>query len=104
MPEPDSEPTANQRFDALWEETGAARIVAGDEDQGVEIRVDADLSIFGIFETLKDAADSGHTKGEISTDEQKRVTEAIDQAVHKLSGGVYDKLREQLAKLTGKRL
>jgi len=104
MPEPEPGTlTANQRFDALWEEVGAKRITIGDEEDGVEIRVDADLSIFGILDKLKEATNSEHEKGEISKDEQKAVTEALEQTVSKLSGGIYDKLNEHFEKLTGKR-
>ncbi|MDS9469801.1 hypothetical protein RGQ15_19770 [Paracoccus sp. MBLB3053] len=95
--------TANQRFDALWEEIGAKRLIIGDEDEGVEIRVDADLSIFGILDRLKEAANREHEKGEISKDEQKIVTEALEQTASKLSGGIYDKLNDHFAKLLGKR-
>lgn len=104
---PGTEPgtqTANERFDALWEEVGAERIVIGGEEKVVEIRVDADLSIFGILEKLKEEANSGHEKGEISKDEQKLITEALEGTVSKLSGGVHDKLREQFEKRTGRRL
>jgi hypothetical protein len=105
MPETESgAQTANARFDALWEEVGAKRVIIGDEDKGVEIRVDADLSIFGILDKLKEAANSGHRTGEISADEQKKLTDVLEQTAHSLSGGVYDKLREQFEKLTGRRL
>lgn len=95
--------TANQRFDALWDEVGAKRVVIGDAEDGVVIRVDADLSIFGILDKLKAAANSGHEKGEISKDEQKAVTEAVESTASRLSGDLYDKLSAQFAKLAGKR-
>jgi hypothetical protein len=95
--------TANQRFDALWEEVGAKRVIIGDEEDGVRIRFDPDLSIFGILDKLKEAANSEHEKGEISKDEQKAVTDALEQTVKKLSGGIYDKLNAHFKTLTGKK-
>jgi hypothetical protein len=63
MPEAQPETlTANQRFDALWDEVGAKRIVIGEEADGVVIRVDADLSVFGVLDKLKAAARGGHGK------------------------------------------
>jgi hypothetical protein len=96
-------PTPTERFDRLWEEIGAKRITIGDADKGVESTVDADLSIFGILDKLKEAAESGHAKGEISDDEQKAIVKALEETARGLSGGLQDKLRQQLDKLTGKR-
>ncbi len=104
MPEPDpGAQTANERFDALWEKVGADRVVIGDEDNGVEIRVDADLSIFGIIDKLKEAAKRGVETGRISKDEQKIVSEKFEETVSSLSGGIYDKLYDQLGTPVGKR-
>lgn len=102
MPELDpARRTANEHFDALWEQVGAKRVIIGDEDKGVEIRVDADLSVFGILEKLKAAADEGHSTGEISDEEQKVVRDTLEDTARKLSGGIHDKLQKQFRKFTG---
>jgi hypothetical protein len=93
---------ANERFDQLWDEIGAARVIVGDEDKGVEIVVDADLSIFGILDKLKDAARTGHAEGEISDDEQKMIAGTLEECARAFSGGIHDRLRRQIGKLTGK--
>ena len=94
--------TPNDRFDALWDEVGAKRIVLGDADEGVEIRVDADLSIFGILEKLKQAAERGHEEGAISTEERQKVSDALEETLQRISGGLHDRLRDQFRKITGK--
>ena len=94
--------TANERFDALWEEVGAKRLILGDEEKGVEIRVDADLSVFAILEKLKQASESGHATGDITSDEKRLVDEMFDETVGKLSGGLHEKLRRQFEKLSGR--
>jgi hypothetical protein len=93
---------ANQRFNQLWDEIGAKRITIGDEEKGVEIVVDADLSIFGILEKLKDTARAGHDEGEISDDEQKMIATTLEDCARAFSGGIHDRLRRQVDKLTGK--
>ena len=93
---------ANERFDRLWDEIGAAQIVVGDEDKGVEIVVDADLSIFGVLEKLKDAARTDHGEDKVSDDERKMIASALEDYVRTLSGGVQDRLRRQIGKFTGK--
>jgi hypothetical protein len=93
---------ANERFNTLWDEIGAARVIVGDEDKGVEIVVDADLSIFGILEKLKDAARTGHAEGEISDDERKTIASTLEDCARGFSSGVHGRLRRQIDKLTGK--
>ncbi len=96
-------PTPTERFDQLWEEIGAKRITIGDAADGVEITIDADLSIFGILDKLKEAAESGHAQGEISDADEKAIAKALEDAGKTLSGGIQDKLRQQLDKLSRKR-
>jgi hypothetical protein len=93
---------ANERFNQLWDEIGAERVILGDEDKGVEIVVDADLSIFGILEKLKDAARTGHAGGEISEDEKKTIAVTLEDCARAFSGGIHSRLRRQIGKLTGK--
>jgi hypothetical protein len=93
---------ANERFNRLWNEIGAERIVIGDEDRGVEIVVDADLSLFGILDKLKEAARSGHAQGKISDDEQQKIANTLEECTRAFSGGLLDRLRPQLDKLSGK--
>jgi hypothetical protein len=95
-------PTPTERFDRLWEEIGAKRIVIGDADKGVEITVDADLSIFGILDKLKEAARSGHEEGAISDAEEKAIARTLEDTARTLSGSIQDKLRAQVERLTKK--
>jgi hypothetical protein len=93
---------ANQRFNQLWDEIGAKRINIGDEEKGVEIVVDADLSLFGVLEKLKDAARTGHAGGDIGDDERKMLASTLEDCARAFSGGVQDRLRRHVGKLTGK--
>ena len=93
---------ANERYNQLWTEIGAKRVIIGDEEKGVEVVVDADLSIFGILDKLKDAARAGHDEGEISDDEQKMIATTLEDCTRAFSGGIHDRLRRQVDKLTGK--
>ena len=87
---------ANQRFNRLWDEIGAARVVIGAEDKGVEIVVDADLSIFNLIEKLKVAAREGQAQGELDERERKSVTDAVDQAKHLLEKNIDAPLRTRM--------
>lgn len=103
---PEAQPgsqSPTERFNQLWDEIGAKRIIIGDADKGVEITIDADLSIFGILDKLKEAAESGHAQGEISDAEKKAVGKTLEDTARSLSGGLHDKLRQQIEKLAGKR-
>jgi hypothetical protein len=101
MPEPQpASPTPTERFNRLWEEIGAKRIVIGDAEKGVEITVDADLSIFGILDKLKEAARSGHAEGSISAAEEKAIARSLEDTARTLSGSIQDKLRAQVERLT----
>lgn len=95
-------PSPTERFNRLWDEIGAKRITIGDEDKGVEITIDADLSIFGVLDKLKEAAESGHASGKISTDEKNAIAKSVEDATHTLTGEIQGKLRDQLKKLMGK--
>lgn len=102
---PEAQPgtlSPTERFDRLWEEIGAKRVTIGDEEKGVEITIDADLSIFGILDKLKEAAESGHAQGEISEADQKAIAKALENAGKTLSGSIQDKLHRQLDKLKRK--
>lgn len=83
---------ANQRFDSLWEEIGAKRITIGDEDKGVEIVIDEDLSIFRILDKLKEESEASHKKGELSKDDVHAVKQQADAVKDMLGGGIYEKL------------
>ena len=95
-------PSPTVRFDQLWEEIGAKRIIIGDEEKGVEITLDADLSLFGILDKLKAAARSGHEEGSISDAEEKAIAKTLEDTARTLSGSVQDKLRAQVERLTKK--
>lgn len=87
---------ANERFNRLWEEIGAKRILVGDEDQGVEIVVDADLSIFNLIEKVKEAAREDDIKGVLNTQDRKSVADAIDEAQRLLENKIHEPLRARL--------
>lgn len=95
-------PSPTERFNKLWDDIGAKRITIGDDDKGIEITVDADLSIFGILDKLKEAAESGHASGKISADEKNAIAKSVEDATHTLTGEIQDKLREQFHKLIRK--
>lgn len=87
---------ANERFNRLWDEIGAKRIVIGEAEDGVEIVVDADLSIFKLIEKLKEAAREGHVQGELDEMERRSVTEAIDDAKRLLEAKIQEPLRNRI--------
>jgi len=90
---------ANARFDQLWEQIGAKRIIIGDADKSVEIVVDADLSIFNILEKLKEAArDPGKAK-DLDADECKALANALEECSKVLETRVPRGLRGHLDKL-----
>jgi hypothetical protein len=94
---------ANERFNRLWDEIGAARVLIGDEGKGVEIVVDADLSIFNLIEKIKEAAREDQEKGTLSEQERKSVAEAMDEALRLLAGKVHEPLQTRIgAMLTGR--
>jgi len=90
---------ANQRFNRLWDEIGAKRIVIGDEDKGVEIVVDADLSIFNLIEKVKEAAREDQAKGTLSEQDRKSLAEAIDGAKRVLEDKIDQPLRKRIDSL-----
>jgi hypothetical protein len=94
---------ANERFNRLWDEIGAARVVIGDEGKGVEIVVDADLSIFNLIEKVKEAAREDAEKGALNEQERKSLAQAMDEAQRLLEGKVHEPLRTRIgALLTGR--
>jgi len=90
---------ANERFNRLWDEIGAKRIVIGDEDKGVEIVVDADLSIFNLIEKVKEAAREDQAKGALSEQDRKSLAEAIDGAKRVLEDKIDQPLRKRIDSL-----
>ena len=87
---------ANDRFNTLWEEIGAKRIIIGDEDKGVEIVVDADLSIFAILDKLKEKTETSRQKGDLSSEDVKAVNKTADAIKEVLKGG--DRFRKLIHK------
>ena len=90
---------ANERFNRLWDEIGAKRIVIGDEDKGVEIVVDADLSIFNLIEKVKEAAREDQAKGTLTERDRKSLAEAIDGAKRVLEDKIDQPLRKRIDSL-----
>jgi len=93
---------ANARFNTLWEDIGAKRITIGEEDDGVEIVIDEDLSIFRILDKLKEESESSHKKGEISKEDVHAVKQKADAVKEVLGGNIYDRLGDNFKKLIHK--
>ena len=93
---------ANERFNSLWEEIGAKRITIGDEEQGVEIVVDEDLSIFNILDKLKAETEASQRKGEISKDDAESVKHKADEIKQAFDTGLYDRLGAHFRRLIHK--
>ncbi|MDX2507550.1 MAG: hypothetical protein QNL62_24170 [Gammaproteobacteria bacterium] len=93
---------ANERFNTLWEEIGAKRITIGDEDKGVEIVVDADLSIFAILDKLKAESVESRRKGDLSSKDVKAINKTTKAIKKVLDGGIYERLDKRLRKLNHK--
>ncbi len=93
---------ANDRFNTLWEEIGAKRTTIGDEENGVEIVIDDDLSIFTILDKLKQESEISHRKGEISSEDVHVVKKKADAIKEALDGGIYDRMGNHFRKLIHK--
>lgn len=50
---------ANQQFNELWDAIGKGRLTLGDEEKGVEIALDVDLSPTGILKQLRELSRKG---------------------------------------------
>lgn len=68
---------ANERFEALWERAGKKRIVFGSEEDGVEIRLDLDLSPLAILKRLHEHSDSSQFLDQAPDATKKILTDAI---------------------------
>jgi hypothetical protein len=84
---------ANERFNRLWDEIGAERIIVGDEEKVVQIVVDADLSPFAILEKLKDEVGRKQGQGDLSSADTKALIETTDAIRKSLTGGFFDRLK-----------
>lgn len=89
---------ANERFNSLWKEIGAKRMTIGDEDNAVEIVVDADLSIFAILDKLKEESEASRRKGDLSTEDVNAVNKTADAIKNVLDGGIYDRFGSRFKK------
>ncbi|MGF1563069.1 MAG: hypothetical protein ACFB3T_12925 [Geminicoccaceae bacterium] len=94
---------ANERFNQLWDEIGAKRVIIGEPDKGVEISVDADLSLFNVLDKLKEAANSGHDMPDLKESDRKTLIETADACKKLLEGNLHDSLRGHLDWLLKKR-
>ncbi len=93
---------ANDRFNNLWEEIGAKRITIGDQDDGIEIVIDEDISIFTILDKLKEESEEIHRKGEMSNEDFQAVRKGADAIKKALDGGVHNLLGDHFKKLIHK--
>lgn len=91
---------ANARFNALWDEIGAKRITIGDEEKGVEIVIDADLSIFNLIDKLKDAAQDEADKGDLSADEKDQLKKTAEEAKDLIEKNLPHVLRRRRQRLS----
>lgn len=90
---------ANAQFDQLWEEVGKKRLIIGDEDNNVEIRLDIDLSPINLLKRMQGLSDKGHTDGVIGAKSKAALHDVIDEWEQAMSDKVPDKLRERWRKL-----
>lgn len=93
---------ANEQFNELWEAVGKGRLTVGDEEKGVEIALDVDLSPTGVLKKLREIARSGHDHGLIGDDDHKDV-ESSAKELEKLVGRVIPgKLHDKFKPLIGR--
>jgi len=90
---------ANARFEALWERTGKERIVLGSEDQGVEIRVDADLSPLALLKRLQTLSEQGHAQGVLGKRAQEALHGVVGEWEQALHGDVPSTIKKRLRSL-----
>lgn len=83
---------ANQRFNQMWDEIGAKQITLGDEENGVQISVDADFSIFAILDKLKEKSKASEQSGKLTKEDVKSVGKTADAIKKVLGGGLWDRL------------
>ncbi|MBS3903198.1 MAG: hypothetical protein KGZ30_02350 [Anaplasmataceae bacterium] len=93
---------ANDRFNTLWEEIGAKRMTIGDENDGVEIVIDEDLSIFTILDKLKEESELSHSKGELSSEDLQAVKKGADAIKEVLDGGGHYRFGDHFKRLIHK--
>ena len=86
---------ANERFNNLWEEIGAKRIVVGEEDKGVEVVLDADLSVFAILEKIKEEVERKQREDDLTTTEIKALVETTDAIRKTVMGGFVNRLKQR---------
>ena len=70
---------ANLRFEALWERTGKERLVLGDEQEGVEIRLDADLSPLALLKRMQALSERGHADGVLGEGAKEALHGVVDE-------------------------
>lgn len=93
---------ANQQFDELWETIGKGRLTVGDEDKGVEIVLDVDLSPTGILKQLREIARSGHDHGLIGDDDHKDMESSTEELEKLLDRVIPGKLHDKFKPLIGR--
>lgn len=93
---------ANIRFNTLWEDIGAKRIIIGDENKSVEIVVDADLSVFAILEKLKEKSEAEHHDGSLSSKDVNAVNKAANSIKDILDGNIHAGLGGRFRNFFGK--
>jgi hypothetical protein len=90
---------ANAQFDALWEAVGKKRLLIGDEDKQIEIRLDLDLSPITLLKRMQELSDQGNADGLLGARSKTALHEVIDEWEQALSDKVPGKLRERWRKL-----
>ena len=93
---------ANARFDALWEEIGKKRATIGDEEDGVEIRLDVDLSPLALLKRMQALSERGHADGLLGGKAHAAFHDALEGWEQALSDAAPKKLRERWSKLLGR--
>lgn len=90
---------ANEQFEQLWEEVGKKRLIIGDEDKNVEIRLDIDLSPLTLLKRMQELSDKGHADGVLGKKSISALHDVIDGWEQAMSEKVPKKLRDRWSKL-----
>ena len=90
---------ANAQFNQMWEDVGKKRLIIGDDDKNVEIRLDIDLSPITLLKRMQGLSDKGHSDGVLGDRAKAALHDVIDEWEQAMSDKVPTKLRDHWRKL-----
>lgn len=94
---------ANQQFNDLWEAVATSRLIIGDEDKGVEIVLDIDLSPTGILKQLREISRSGHKEGLIDDNAHQEMEKSTSELEKAVTHAIPDAILNKVWPLLGRR-